>query len=683
VILSLALLVLILVLVLLPPRVWRSLIVHSVSSATGRSASIDGGVTLHLLRLNPELTVEGFRLADAPWAGSTPMLTVRRFDVTLRLLSLLRGQLVFPKVIIDGPNLELARDDAARANWDFSSGPPKKANPGAPLHIPVIQQLSITDGRLRLRDNVRKLYFDGNLSVNEASSGRPDDDLSLHGAGMLNGKPFDLRIHGGSLLDVDASRRYRMDMSVSAADIALQTQFLVPHPFDLATIQAQFALSGGNLADFYYLSGLALPNSPRYDIAGTLRRDNQLFKIDDLHGKIGNSDIAGKIQVDAGSKRPKLTAQLTSRELNLADLAAPLGAGASAGPQASESLRPTAPSSATPPQAVQFAQAPQSAAPPRSGTPLGVQPSASAAPHGLLLPDADLQVDRVRGMDADVSFDAAAVTTAKLPVNKLHFHLTLNDGMLRLMPLAFSLPIGQFLGSVSIDARGAVPQTEIDMRLADVDLAQFKSGSATTPPLEGHLLGRVRLHGSGTSVHKAASSAAGDVTLVIPKGQMREAFAELTGIDIAKGLGLFLAKSDATTDVRCAVASFHASDGDLKATAFVVDTTHVLITGGGHVDLKSEDIDLSLRGEPKEVRLLRLRAPIDLRGTLLHPRIGLDARKALVQAGGAAALGALLTPVAAVLAFVDRGLAKDANCAALLGPPERREDLAPAANLQN
>jgi uncharacterized protein involved in outer membrane biogenesis len=36
------------------------------------------------------------------------------------------------------------------------------------------------------------------------------------------------------------------------------------------------------------------------------------------------------------------------------------------------------------------------------------------------------------------------------------------------------------------------------------------------------------------------------------------------------------------------------------------------------------------------------------------------------QAGGAIALGMLLTPVAAMLAFVDPGLAKDADCAALL-----------------
>ncbi len=102
-----------------------------------------------------------------------------------------------------------------------------------------------------------------------------------------------------------------------------------------------------------------------------------------------------------------------------------------------------------------------------------------------------------------------------------------------------------------------------------------------------------------------------------------------------------------------------------------------MITGSGHLDLKTEALDLALRGQPKEVRLFRLRSPIKVRGTLLHPQIGVDAGKAIGQAGAAAALGVLLTPLAAILAFVDGGLAKDANCAALLTPVEQGQGLHP------
>jgi len=156
---------------------------------------------------------------------------------------------------------------------------------------------------------------------------------------------------------------------------------------------------------------------------------------------------------------------------------------------------------------------------------------------------------------------------------------------------------------------------------------------------------------------------------------MRAVIAELTGIDLSRGLGLFLTKSDATTAVRCGVANFHAGAGDLKATTFVIDTNHVLVTANGHVDLSSERLDLALRGQPKELRLFRLRTPIVVHGSLSHPQIGVQAGKAIGQAGGAAALGVLLTPLAAVLAFVDKGLAKDANCVSLLSEAEQGHNL--------
>ena len=53
------------------------------------------------------------------------------------------------------------------------------------------------------------------------------------------------------------------------------------------------------------------------------------------------------------------------------------------------------------------------------------------------------------------------------------------------------------------------------------------------------------------------------------------------------------------------------------------------------------------------------------------PDIGLESGDSPVQTGVAAALAAAVAPLAAVLAFVDPGLAEDANCAALLAEAKR------------
>jgi uncharacterized protein involved in outer membrane biogenesis len=365
-----------------------------------------------------------------------------------------------------------------------------------------------------------------------------------------------------------------------------------------------------------------------------------------------------------------LTAQLTSHRLNLADLAPTLGVGApTAGPSAltAGGPRPAPPSAKA--ATVPSAAAPGAAAP--GATAPGATASSQPAPgQALLLPDADLQVDRVRAMDADVRYSADSVLAPKLPLQDVNFHLRLDAGVLRLDPLSFALAQGHFSGSVRIDAAKTPPETQVDMKLSKIDLAEFKSASPETPPLSGTLIGRIRLQGQGSSVHKFASDSAGSLSFVVPQGEVRSAFAELTGINVARGLGLLLTGDQNQTDLRCGVADFTDDHGDVKATTLVVDTTNVLITGRGDLNFGDEGLNLSIEGEPKKIRFFRLRSPISLTGTLDHPSIGIKPEKTIVQAAAAVALGTLLTPVAAVLAFVDPGLAHNADCAALLAESE-------------
>jgi hypothetical protein len=88
-------------------------------------------------------------------------------------------------------------------------------------------------------------------------------------------------------------------------------------------------------------------------------------------------------------------------------------------------------------------------------------------------------------------------------------------------------------------------------------------------------------------------------------------------------------------------------------------------------------MDLRLDGASKKPRLLRLWAPITLKGPIRSPKPGLDTSKALQQGGVGVALSALLSPLAVLLPFVDPGLAKDADCAALMATA--RENGAPSS----
>jgi len=93
-----------------------------------------------------------------------------------------------------------------------------------------------------------------------------------------------------------------------------------------------------------------------------------------------------------------------------------------------------------------------------------------------------------------------------------------------------------------------------------------------------------------------------------------------------------------------------------------------LIDGRGRIELESESVDLELRGHPKHAHFMRLRSPVLVQGSLLQPIIKIRARNALGQTAAAVGLGLVLTPLAAALAFVDPGLAKDADCASVAEP---------------
>ncbi len=90
--------------------------------------------------------------------------------------------------------------------------------------------------------------------------------------------------------------------------------------------------------------------------------------------------------------------------------------------------------------------------------------------------------------------------------------------------------------------------------------------------------------------------------------------------------------------VHCAAARFEAHGGTLTVQNLVADTDPVLITGAGDIHLDSEALELQIHGDPKRLRLMRLRAPVLVQGTLAHPSVHIgknDAGLVVVDPGKA------------------------------------------------
>jgi uncharacterized protein involved in outer membrane biogenesis len=637
---------------------WNSLrgsVARSISARIERPVSI-GGLHAALFTIHPRVRVTDLRIGNPDWAGGGDMVAIDRLDVQVRWLPLLWGDLVLPRVVAVRPTVRLFRASDGRANWVFGNGRASTETKNSPTRLPVARQLLIESGTLSAEDQIRKLVFQGTVAA-EASTQAQNSAFRLNGRGELNRKPFQLTITGGPLVWAESHKPYPFQVQMVASDIRATADGVLPKPLDLGELDVNLSLSGQDLADGYYLTGFALPNTPPYSLSGHLKRTGMTFQVSGVNGTLGGSDIHGTINVKVNAGHPVLSADLMSRKLNLADTGPAFGG--------------QAPTAAEEAQAAASTGHPEKAATQHAITKAvtqGVTPGGdrAAAADKYLLPTAKLQVERLRGMDATVHYRAQEVKAQTMPLRAVDAQLRLKDNVLRIDPFAFTMPEGKVAGRTVIDVRHDVPAEDVDLRLTDVQLDQFHTKGDSMPPFEGTLVGRLKLHGTGDSVHAFASSADGTLSMVVPHGEIEQAFAELTSINVANGLGLLLTKKDQQTPVRCGIADFTAHQGVAQVKQIVLDTQVVLITGKGDVNLHDEKIDLSLNGQSKKFRIGVARTPVLIGGTLRHPSIGVKTGKLASQGAVALALGTLATPFAAIAAFIDPGLNKSADCQALL-----------------
>ncbi len=598
-----------------------------ISGRLHRPVSITGDLSVHPWSFSPWMTVRGLTIGNPAWAGREPMTEIPALTVQVKLTPLLRGQTILPLVAASRPRVHLLRDSQGRANWEFGA----PGAPSQPLRLPAIRHFIIDDGSVRINDAQRRLVFVGTVTSNERAQGPTRGVFHLIGQGTLNGQAFTAHVTGAPLLNVAPDRPYPFDAHVTAGATRVDATGIVPHPFDLGWFSTQLAVQGPNAADLYLLTGLAFPRTPPYRVSGAFERNVHTYDYRHFAGRVGESDLAGSIHV-VTDRHPRtfVSADLASRTLHMADLMALVGGG------------PTTTRAASPQQAAE---------------------AQHLRATGRVLPDVRLNTSRLGVMDADIRYRAASVTAGRMPLRSLSLRARLRDARLAIDPLALSLPQGQLAGGITIDGRRSVPTTSLDLRLTGARLEEVIPARGT---LSGGLLAHVRLVGTGASVREAASNANGQFTVVIPHGQIRQAFAELMGVNAARGLFLLLSHSNSQSPINCAVADFHASNGVVTTNNMVFDTDVVASHGRGVINMRDETLDLRLEGRAKHFRLIRVMAPLTLRGTFAHPRPGIDLGAATGQFGIGALLGAAISPLAAVLPFIDPGTAHGANCPALL-----------------
>jgi hypothetical protein len=597
-----------------------------LSHRTGREVRIDGNLAVHLFSWQPSAEAGGVFVGNPSWVGKSQAASVKDFRIEIRLVPLIWGNLVVPLVKIDQPDVMVVRDASGRTNWDNGQS---SGNTG--WKLPPIQHFIINDGHVRIDDAIRKLHFTGTVNSQE-NLGEQGGAFSLTGDGTLNLSKFLADVKGGPLIHVDQSKPYAFTADVKAGTTHAVVHGAITQPFHMDRYTASVDVSGPSLSDLYFLTGVALPSTPAYHMTLSVARDGTNYRLNDIAATMGKSDLHGNLQLDVSGKVPALAGKVQSRVLVLQDL----------GPM--------------------------------------VRGGRAEAQTRYLLPETPMHTERLRQTNAEVDYSAARVLSRDFPLTSLDTHISVEGGVLNLKPLAFGFTQGKLTGSLKVDARKDIPTSTVDARISDIRAENFIKSS--DKPISGVLEARAVLTGTGKSVHDTAASANGTFTAVVPSGGMRHSLAEWAGVDVLSALSLNLSGDNSNTNLRCAVASFGAHDGVMTSQQMVIDTDPVRVDGSGSINLRDETLDLSLQGKPKHFQLVRLRAPITMKGPWAHPALGVAAGPALAQGGIAAALG-VVNPFAAILAFIDPGLAKDANCGPLLADAKAKGAPVKASAVKN
>ncbi|WP_374580919.1 AsmA family protein [Pseudoduganella sp.] len=566
--------------------------------------------------------------------------SAQKLAFSLNPFALLGRRIAIPELSFEQPQLALLRQADGRNNWTLPQRPPSAWRV-------ELERVVFTRGTIQLDDAQQKIHATAHLDT-------LDGDARYGVRWTLEGKWNQQAIAGrgkaGAVLALrDAGRPFPIQADAKVGLVSVAAEGTLTNPAQLAAIDLQLKVAGASAARLYPLTGLLLPETPPFSTAGHLR--GQLAKgasqwtYEKFTGRVGDSDIAGTLSYRQGQPRGLLTGALHSRLLQFADLGPLIGADSNA-----------------------------------SKEERGV---AAVQPSGKLLPVETFRTERWKALDADVSFRAERIVrTKELPLSKLHTEFHLKDGVLRLAPLDFAFAGGQVASKATLDgSSGDAVAATVEANVRHVKLHQLLP---KLPELKQATIGEInattKLTAKGNSVATLLAHANGELKTLVNDGTVSKLLLEQMGLNIGN---IVLTKlfGDKPVHLNCLAGDFAVRDGLAQTRYFLADTEDATVRIQGAVNLASEKIDLTLKPDSKGLRIISLRAPIYVRGTLKQPDVDIDKGVIALRAGGALALGALAAP-AALVPLISAGGDGDNQCAALLAQAREKPKAPPPGKTQ-
>jgi uncharacterized protein involved in outer membrane biogenesis len=603
---------------------------RQASAALGRRVTI---THLHV-RLGRQTTVmaDGVTVANPDgFAGHDPLAQVGRLTIVADVMAYIHHRtIVLPTITVDHPDIHVTA--LADGSNNYTVALPKAAPGAKPSPPPEIGELQINDGTAHVVDPRAKSDFTATIAT-RATSGKAPSEIVVDSRGTYAAQPIVARFVGGALLSLrDAHHPYPVDLHVANGPTKASLVGTVENPLNFAGARLTLAFSGPDMAQLFPLTGIPIPQTPPFSIAGNLEYAPPRIRFSNFEGRVGSSDIGGEIDVDprAGT-RPDVNMNLESRRVDLADLGGFVGTPAGhANKTAGE----------TPAQKAQMAH---------------------AVASKQLFPSTPISLPKIRAADIHLRYRGEHIENKYTPFDKLLVTLDIVDGKISLHPLDFVVGTGDVASTIELapDAHDLV-HANADVRFRHIELSRIMQATHTFKG-EGIVGGEARIDTNGNSLASMMGQGNGELKLVlVSAGNLSALLVDIAGLEFGNALLSALGVPN-RANIECFVTDLPLRAGVVDTKALLLDTDEGRITGRGTIDLRNQTLDYSLTTRSKHFSVGSLPGPINISGPITSPSIRPGA-EVVARAGAAAGLGILLTPLGALLPTIQFGVGNDNAC---------------------
>ncbi len=603
----------------------RDTIAQKVQDGTGRSFAVKGDIWLYWLQ-GPRVTIDGLQLGNPSWASTPQMAVIDHVDAKVSFANLLHKRVVLTSLDVVEPVVNLEEGPEGKRSWYFDK---EQSDSSSTV---VIEQMAVEQGHIGYVVKSKDTDVQADLATLTGANVGTQANGSTNGIGVKatgkwNGLKLDVEAKGGDLLKLkDLDTTYPINVMASIGSSRVSADGTVTGIARLKAADLQVSLAGTNLAEWYRIVGVGLPETPPYQTKGHVVIADGVYRYDDFTGKVGTSDIGGSVAFEKREPRPFVSGTLVSNNLDLNDLA----------PMTGKKLEPVVAPKIT-----------------------------DATKPQKLMPQQTFSTEKWNTLDADVRFNAKSIKNAgAIPFDNLEIHATMNDRVLAFTPLTFGFANGKMGGDFRFDGSATPMHATVDARFSDLSLARLTPKVIKTSKASlGRLNGAFKVDGRGNSIATMMATSNGTAQIAMGRGESSSLLLELVGLQGPQVVRYLL--GDQNSKINCALADFQIANGDMATQTSLIDTDINVITIVGNADFKTEKMEFRITPLPKKKSIVVLRTPYNVDGTFANPSVLPAFGPLAARVGGAVALG-LINPLAALVPLIETGPGQDNDCSALL-----------------